>query len=144
MDESNNECLCRTCKDAECWCEGEVCSGVHTECEDHEYGAVPESKFQVGEVIHGEPVGDVTILNRHYERVREDWAYLVQLANGRKGILVDVSDFFGEAGAVRPGSECAWCGKLIRLGPEPLSHDICEDCAAREFQSFSDQGLGMN
>jgi len=23
---------------------------------------------------------------------------------------------------------CAWCGKLIREGDEPISHGICEEC----------------
>lgn len=27
--------------------------------------------------------------------------------------------------------ECAWCGKLIREGALPVSHDICESCYER-------------
>lgn len=26
---------------------------------------------------------------------------------------------------------CAWCGKLLKDGKEPISHGICEPCAKK-------------
>lgn len=31
-----------------------------------------------------------------------------------------------------PKSICAWCKTLLRDGPEPISHGMCEACADRE------------
>ena len=30
---------------------------------------------------------------------------------------------------------CAWCGKLIQEGLEPISHGICRGCVESEFLS---------
>ena len=27
-----------------------------------------------------------------------------------------------------PGTVCSWCGLLLRDGPSPLSHGMCEAC----------------
>lgn len=38
---------------------------------------------------------------------------------------------------VRPfKSVCAWCGKTLREGPEPVSHGICESCAEENLVSL--------
>lgn len=30
-----------------------------------------------------------------------------------------------------PREACAWCGRVLREGPEPTSHGICAECMAR-------------
>lgn len=31
-------------------------------------------------------------------------------------------------------TECAWCGRLLRQGPEPTTHSICAACAFKQNQ----------
>lgn len=40
------------------------------------------------------------------------------------------SDDDGDAEPL-PREACAWCGRVLREGPEPTSHGICPDCLAR-------------
>ncbi len=36
-----------------------------------------------------------------------------------------------------PREACAWCGRVLREGPEPTSHGICPECLARLQDSLN-------
>ncbi len=34
---------------------------------------------------------------------------------------------------------CAWCGKVLTEGEEPISHGICSECSKKEMEEWNDK-----